>query len=277
MLLLLLGPLLLFGALVLRDRADRQLLLPDLEPAAVAEIELSHGEESLLLRKRAGIGPWEIRSAADAPGDAARIGALLDQLAGLEGRPVDGAAAPEGPPIETPAAAPIEVRLADADGRAIARLAFWNGEARRLVPEGATAGNPASSPVNGPLLKLRANPLLPLWPSPWSNLQPPKIDSSRLARVERITRAGPQPLDDGAAAGVALILGKLTAVQFVPAFDLDWTGAGMLRLTMRDGTVIDAFQTMDRGGRSYVRFESATDAEVEAVRRFAFRTAEPLP
>ena len=254
MLLLLLGSLLAFGWLVVRDRGRQQPLLSGLDRAAVAEIELSHGAETLLLRKRAGIGPWEIRSAADAPGDAAKIGALLDSLASLEGRPIEAAQ------VES---APVGVRLADAEGQTIIRLAFWSGRARRLP--------------DGPLLAVRRLPLLPLWPSPWSSVAPPNIDSSRLARVDRITPEGLQPLDDGAAAGVAFILGKLTAVQFVPAFDLNWTRAKMLRLTLRDGTVINALQTMDGDGRIYLRFESEQDAEVRAVRRFAFRTAQPLP
>jgi len=262
-LVLVLLPLLAFGALAVQDRARQQPLLAEFQPEAVAEIELSHGDQSLLLRKRAGIGPWEILSAADAPGDAARIGTLLDSLARLEGRPIeqDSESGPGN-------AAPVEVRLAGPDGTVIARLAFWSGHARRLD------GSPLDG---GPLLAVREAPLLPLWASPWSNLRPPKIDSTRLARAERITPEGLRPLDDGTAAAIALVLGKLTAVQFVPAFDLNWTRARMLRLTMLDGTRIDAMETTDAAGRIYLRFESPTDEEVRAVRRFAFRTAEPLP
>ena len=190
---------------------------------------------------------------------------MLEDLASLEGKPVeaaDGGARPAGP-------APVEVRLADAEGHDITRIAFWSGQAQRLAAGAATD--------DGPLLTLRRQPQLPLWASPWSSLRPPRIDAARLAKVERFTHDGLQPLGDGAAAGAALVLGKLTAVQFIPAFDLNWTRAEMLRLTMRDGTVIDAAQTADREGRLYLRFESDGDPDVEAVRRFAFRTAEPLP
>lgn len=270
-LVLLLVPLLVFGARAWQDRASQELLLPGLDPLAVAEIELSHGEQELLLKKRVGNGPWEIRSAADAPGDAARIGALLEELATLKGRPQEAAPAQSDPGK----ADAIEVRLSDADGRSLGRLAFWNGRARRFADGNFLVDGTLAE--DGPVLSLRQMPLLPLWASPWSSLQPPRIDSTRLAKVERITPGGLQPLDDGVTAGMALILGKLTAVQFAPAFDFNWTKARMWRLTLRDGTMIEAAETTDNEGRIFIRFDSATDKEVQAVRRFAFRTAEPLP
>ncbi len=247
---------LLFGFLAWQNVRGQQKLLPPFDPAAVARIELEHGDDALLLVRDAADGAWEIRSAADAPVDPARIAAMLRQLSKLSGRPV-------GPGVAAPAGAAVEVRLIDAKGAIIAGGELRAGEARALP--------------DGPRLKIERAPALPLWPSAWSNLQPPRIEAGQVAKVERLTHDGLVALDDSKAARVAKLLAGLSSTGFVPGTEVDWRGAAMLRVTMADGTSIDLAQVPDGEGRFFLRLASDTRADVRESRRLAFVVQEALP
>ncbi|MCG2840484.1 hypothetical protein L6Q21_05765 [Sandaracinobacter sp. RS1-74] len=252
---LLLVPLVVFGFLAVRDQAGRERLLPRFDPADVARLELSRGGEALELR-RAPSGEWTIPSAADVPGDPARIEAALDRLARLDGRPME-AKAPR------PNREPVRLRLLDEQGKPLAEAAFWSREAEALP--------------DGPRLAMEKPPALPLWPSAWSSQQPPRIDPAGVVKAERLTLAGPQPLTDSETAEVATLLGQLSPVGFVAGSRIDWKGARLLRVTLVDGSFIDLAQVPDGEGRYYLRLASDTDAGVRATRRLAFRVSKPLP
>ena len=116
---LLLAPLLIFGVQLARRQSGAEQLLPGLDPDAVARIELARGREQVVLGRRQDTGAWEVLSAADAPGNAARITATLDKLAGLKGRTV-----PEGTPLQR--REPLEIRLAGTP-LAVPGLPVWAG------------------------------------------------------------------------------------------------------------------------------------------------------
>lgn len=253
---LLLAPLIIFGVQLGRREAGTQLLLPGLEPAAVARIELARGREQVVLGRRMDTGAWELLSAADAPGNAVRVNATVERLARLKGRPV-----PAGAPA--PGREPLEVRLSDSKGRALGHAAFWTAEAARL-PDGAR-------------LTIAAVPALPLWQSAWASLEPPRIRAGEVAVVERLGPQGPVALSTDAAVGVARMLGGLSATDFVAGATVSWMGARMLRVRMADGQVIDLQQVPDGEGRFHLRLTSDTRTDVRAARRFAFRVTEPLP
>jgi hypothetical protein len=253
---LMLAPLLIFGVQMARRDAGTQRLLPGLEADAVARIEIARGREQVVLGRRMDTGAWELLSAADAPGDEARIAATLDRLADLRGRPL-----PEGAPPQR--REPLEIRLSDAQGRVLGHAAFWTGEAARLP--------------GGPRLAVDGAPALPLWQSAWASLSPPRIVAGEVAAVERLTPDGPELLPTDAAVEVARMLGGLTATDFVAGASVSWAGARQLRVRMADGQVIDLQQVPDGEGRFHLRLTSDTWTDVRAVRRFAFRVREPLP
>ncbi len=253
---LLLAPVLIFGVQLARRQAGTELLLPDLDRTSVARIELARGREQVVLGKRMDTGAWEVLSAADAPGNDQRIGATIDRLATLRGRPL-----PQGTPRQQ--REPLEIRLSDARGRVLGHAAFWTGEAARLP--------------GGTRLAVGSAPPLPLWQSAWASLTPPRIAPEDVALVERLTPEGPVALPTDAAVGVAKTLAGLTPTDFVAGATVSWMGARQLRVRMADGQVIDVQQVPDGEGRYHLRLTSDTRADVRAARRFAFRVTEPLP
>lgn len=255
MLVLLLAPLLYFGFMALREQAGLERLFSRIDTADVARIELSHQAQTLVLAKGAD-GQWRVPSAADAPGDPAKIEAALKRLAAIEGKPLEASA--PSPPRE-----PVVVRLFDGKGAPLAQAAFWSREGR-LLPEGAR-------------LALEKPPALPLWPSAWSSQKAPRIDPAKVLKAERLTPEGPVALPDKEAAAVAAILGKLSPTDFVAASSVDWTGARMVRVTLVDGKAIDLAQVPDGEGRHHLRLASDTDADVRSSRKLAFRVSEVLP
>lgn len=259
---LLLAPVLFFGFVALREQVGRERALPHFSPDEVARIELSHAGEELVLSRKAAAGPdgaqWSIPTAADAPGDAARIRAALVRLAKLEGKPVDSDA-----PAPAAKREPVILRLLDAKGKPLAEAAFWSREVRPIP--------------DGPLLAIEKPPALPLWPSAWSSQKPPRIDPSTVVKAERLTPEGPVALPDSDAAEIAAMLGGLSAGDFVAASGVDWMGARMVRVTLLDGSAIDLAQVPDGEGRFHLRLASDTRADVRASRRLAFRVSKALP
>lgn len=253
---LLLAPILIFGARLARSEIGTERLLPGLEQEAVYRIEIARGREQVVLGRRIDTGRWELLSAADAPGDDARIAATLDRLAKLKGRPVAEGAPP-------PRREPLEIRLSDRSGNELGHLAFWTEEAMRLP--------------GGPRLAIAEAPPLPLWQSAWSSLTPPRIEPGEVAAVERLTPEGPVALSTDAALPVAKMLGNLAATDFVAGATVSWAGARLLRVRMVDGSAIDLQQVPDGEGRFHLRLTSDTRTDVRAARRFAFRVREPLP
>jgi hypothetical protein len=253
---LMLAPLLIFGAQILRREAGTERLLPGLDTEAVARIEIARGREQVVLGRRIDTGAWEVLSAAEAPGNAARIEAVVARLARLKGAPL-----PAGTPPQS--REPLEIRLSDVKGRVLGHAAFWTSEAARL-PDGTR-------------LAISDAPALPLWQSAWASLTPPKIMASEVAVVERLSPEGPVPLSTEEAVGVAKMLGGLTATDFVAGATVRWMGARTLRVRMADGQLIDLQQVPDGEGRFHLRLTSDTRTDVRATRRFAFRVSDPLP
>ncbi|MFN7399973.1 MAG: hypothetical protein ACK5SX_13170 [Sandaracinobacter sp.] len=256
LLVLLLAPVLIFGARLLRQEVGAERLLPGLERDAVARIEIARGREQVVLARRLDTGAWEVLSAAEAPGDAARIAATIDRLARLKGKPL-----PPGKPPQS--REPLQVRLSDAKGTSLGHAAFWTYEAARLP--------------GGERLAIADAPALPLWQSAWSSLQPPRIVAGEVAAVERLTAEGPVALSTDAAVEVARMLGGLQATDFVSGATVSWAGASLLRVRMADGTVIDLQQVPDGEGRFHLRMTSDTRTDIRAARRYAFRVEKPLP
>lgn len=259
-LLLLLVPVVIFTAIAIADDATIMPLLPDLDLSRVAQVELSHdGDLLLLVRNRGAQGAgWQIRSAADAPGNVALIEDTLERIATIKGRP-----RPPAAQDDAPARLPVEVRLLDEHGSQLAITAFWEDRAQ-VQPD-------------GPDLTIARPPALPLWPSAWSSLAAPRINIDRIAHVQRLTATGPERLDDTEAAQMALALGRLSARGFVAGADVDWQGSRMWRVRLADGQTLDLAQVADGEGHFFVRLSSADLADVQASQRFAFRMAESLP
>jgi hypothetical protein len=253
---LFLAPVILFGAQILQREAGAERLLPGVEADKVARVELARGREQVVLARRMDTGQWEVLSAADAPGDAARIGAAIEALVALKGRPV-----PEGAP--PPRREPLEVRLSDQTGEVLGHAGFWTGEAARLP--------------SGKRIVVADTPALPLWQSAWSSLRPPVIVPGEVAAVERLTPDGPVALSTDEAVAVARLLGGLSATDFVGGATVSWAGARLLRVRMADGSAIDLQQVPDGEGRFHLRLTSDTRTDVRAARRFAFRVGAELP
>jgi hypothetical protein len=253
---LLLAPLLIFGVQLARREAGTEALLPGLDRAEVARIEIARGRDQVVLARRMDTGAWEVLSAADAPADDARIATAIDRLARLKGRPV-----PPGTPAQP--REPLEVRLSDAKGASLGHAAIWHSEAARLP--------------SGERLAIANAPALPLWQSAWSSLQPPRIPAEEVALVERLTPEGPVALSTDEAVVVAQMLDGLAREDFVAGATVSWAGARLLRVRMADGQAIDLQQVPDGEGRYHLRLTSDTRTDVRAARRFAFRVTEPLP
>lgn len=225
---------------------------------SVWRIEMARGRDQVVLARRADTGGWIIASAADAPGNAARIEALIDRLRRLSGLPL------EGPPSAREA---LEVRLSGRDGRVLGHAGFLTGAAQARD----SAGRPA-----GPWIALAQTPALPLWPSAWSSLEPPRIEAARVAGVDRIRVGGRERLAVAEAARVALRLERLSPVGFVAAASVNWAGAEAFRVTLADGQAIDVQTVPDGEGGFFLRLTSDTLPEVRAARAFAFRLPEAL-
>lgn len=202
---------------------------------------------------RGGAG-WQLTSAANAPGDNAKILAAIDALASLRGSAAT-TLLPEGGAV-------LEVRLLDAKGIVLGALAVRPGLARRLP--------------DGPWLAVDRMPALPVWPSAWSTLQPPQIAPGEVAAVARLTPAGPQSLSTAAAAEVAMMLDGLVAADFVAGASINWAGARLARVTLADGATIDLQQVPDGQGRYHLRLTSDQRADVRAARQWAFRVRNQL-
>lgn len=219
-------------------------------------IELSHERQTLILVRQDEKAPWLIETAAMAPADPDRVNAALARWAALDGKSTGaGAAVPPRPPVT--------LRLKDGRDRTLAQAAFWSGAARRLP--------------DGWLVAIPKPPALPLWPSAWSSVQPPRLDPSLIVKAERLMASGPVALSDAATADIAAMLGRLSAGDFAAGSAVDWAGARLARVTLVDGTVTDLAQVPDGEGRYYLRLASDTRADVRATRKLAFRVSEPLP
>ncbi len=250
---LIVAPMVLLAGLIGWQRLGQDSLLPGLDVADVEMIELERaGEKLVIIREGEG---WIIPSAADAPGDSARIERALDGLKAARGTPLGekGEARRE----------PLKLRLLGRNGKPVAEAAFWTGVGQSLP--------------DGPLLQLVAMPALPSWPSAWSSLQAPRVDPATVASVAQLTTDGIEPLDANAAVAVAKMLGGLSATGFVAASDVNWAGGHMLRVTLTDGRTIDLLQVPDGEQRYFLRLASDNVQTVRETRRFAFRVSDPLP
>jgi hypothetical protein len=233
--------------------------MPDLPGAdAVVRIEMARGRDQVVLARRADTDGWIVASAADAPGDVARIEALVSRLGRLSGPPLEGPPSPREP---------LEVRLTGRDGRVLGHAGFLTGAAQARDGSGRPAG---------PWIALSQTPALPLWPSAWSSLTPPRIVAAQVAHVDRIRADGRERLPVPEAARVALRLERLSAVGFVDAARVNWAGAEAFRVTLADGQAIDLQTVPDGEGGFFLRLTSDTLAEVRAARGFAFRLPESL-
>jgi hypothetical protein len=254
---LLLAPILLLGGLELKRTLGTERLLPGIgSPSEVARIEIARGREQVVLVRRIDTGAWEILSAADAPGDSARIEAAIARLATLRGEPLPADAPP-------PKREPLQVRLTDKAGTEIGHAAFWTGEGQALP--------------DGERIALVNSPALPLWPSAWTSLVPPAIAPGKVAAAQRLSADGPVelPLDETTA--VARMLGSLSARDFMGSTSVNWAGARQVRVLMADGSSIDLQQVPDGDGRFFLRMTSDSRADVRQARRYAFRVSESLP
>ncbi len=261
-LLLIVLPILLFGVALLRpvDRADR--LFPALgQPATIARIELARGTAQVVLARRADTGDWAVLSAADAPGDARRIDALLDALARARTWPLpDGQSAD---PRE-----PVELRLTRADGSVAGHVGVWEGQAERRD----AGGRP-----EGARLAVSGLPALPLWQSAWAAIEMPELAAASVARMERLDAGARIPVDPAATAETALALERLGQQDFVAAALINWAGARLYRLTLADGTAID-LQAVPEGKAGWrIRITSDDRADVRLVRAYAFLLPVALP
>lgn len=243
--------------LLLLSGGGREAIFPGLDPASVSRIEMQQGDTRLEMRR--GDSGWVVASAADAPGNAARIDAMIDSMAHLRGRTAANPAAQRRPPLS--------LMFRDASGRSLGAAGFWSGEAQRLGPNGEP----------GQRLTLAETPALPLWPSAWSSLRAPSIAPGAVRSAERITPDGAVQLPPSDAAAANMILSELASPGFVAASDLNWTGSPMLRLHLKDGSIVDAQQTQSGDGQMYVRMASDTRADVRAARLFAFPVRRALP
>lgn len=248
-------PFLILALLALfQDQGTR--LFPDLDPATVTHVELSHQGNALHLQRQ-GDG-WILVSAANAPGDTVRIGRLLTALARITGEPLASLPAPRTPPLV--------VTLRDEGGAILGKAAFRSGEAARLMPDGSMVSRIAVARL----------PALPLWPSAWSSLEPPEITRDTIRHIWLTGGAAPMELNAADTAIVADILSRLSAHGFAAAADLDWADARQLRVQLTDGTMINV-RAIEIDDRWFVRLLSDERADLRAAGAFAFAAPQPLP
>jgi hypothetical protein len=153
-----------------------------------------------------------------------------------------------------------------AAGNRLGAAAFRPGAAAVLGADGA----------RGPWRVPDRMPALPLWPSAWTSLVAPVIPAASVVTAVELTAGGPRPLDPAATERIAAALARLSARGFAAASSVDWAGARLLRLGLRDGGTIDLQTVPDGNGGAWLRLTSDTRADVRAVRRYAFRSVQPL-
>jgi hypothetical protein len=232
-------------------------LFPDLDRVEqVAKVEMARGREQVVLARRADTGAWSVLSAADAPGNEARITATLQALKGLRGKGEPGGA--EDPRIE-----PLELRLSDASDRVLGHARILPGKAIRAE--------------DGMVIPLEQMPALPLWQSAWSDLEPPRIRPADIVAVHRIGPNGRELLDDGGKAAVADMLDTLTAQGFMAAATVPWASARTVQLTMADGALVDIQQVPLSDRMHLIRMTSDSRPDIRVAREWAFRTTRTLP
>jgi len=216
---LLLVPVLIFGAQLLRQEVGAERLLPGLKQDAVARIEIARGREQVVLARRLDTGAWEVLSAAEAPGDAARIAATIDRLARLKGKPLQ----PGTPPQSRE---PLQVRLSDAKGTSLGHAAFWTYEAARLP--------------GGERLAIADAPALPLWQS--ASEGPVALSTDAAVEVARML-GGLQATDFVSGATVSWAGASLLRVRMADGSVIDLQqvpdGEGRFHLRMTSDTRTD--------------------------------------
>lgn len=243
------------AVLLFLTRGTGEALFPGLDPAEIGAIDMERAGHGVRL-VRAGEA-WVIDSAAGAPADPKRVDALVDRLRRLRlGRP----AAP-APDIE-----PVRLLLHDRNGNRLGAAAFRPGAAAVLGADGAL----------GPWRVPDRMPALPLWPSAWTSLVAPAIPVASVATAVELTAGGARPLDPARREQIAVALGRLSARGFVAASSIDWAGARLLRVGLRDGSTVDLQTVPDGRGGAWVRLTSDTRADIRAARRYAFRSVHPL-
>lgn len=246
---LVLVPILAFGTAQVAQIAGTKRLFPDLKSETqVARIEIARGREQVVLVRRADTGQWEILSAADAPGDDRRIIAFIERMRALRGAPARTAPSPREP---------LEVRLTNAAGEALAHAGFWTGEAIRRS--------------DGQRLTLQQTPAIPLWPSAWSSLKPPPFAPTDIRQVDRLTADGLAPATPQSGADISRILASLSSIGFVAGSSLRWQQANSYRVQLADGREIDVQIVRAEDGARYVRLTADADPAIRALRRYAFR------
>lgn len=250
-------PFLIFGLAALWHGQMTEALFPDMPGAKdIGRIEIARGTEQIVLHRKLDTGAWVLLSADDAPGDKARIEAVLKALRDLRGTPV----ATDTP---LPRREGLELRLSDRKGREVGHAVFWTGQASRL-PEQRR-------------LDLRKIPALPLWPSAWSTLEPPKIAADDIVSATRITPGTAVALAEPEVRALAKLLSELSATGFVPARQVNWAAADYVQAKTRSGALIEVQAAPAGQGSYHVRLTSDSLPGVRAVRAFAFQAPAGLP
>lgn len=234
-------------------------LFPEADPADITSIEIRANNQQVTLARK-GDG-WILPSAADAPGDTARIEGTLKALLRLAGDPLP----PEQP---APTREPLTVTLRGANGMNLGTAGFWAGEAARIDATGATE------------LRLAVDdlPALPHWPSAWSSLRPPAIPAASVLSASDITPDGMTALDTAQTQAVARMLAGLSAQGFDSAANINWAGSRLIRVELRDGASID-LQLRPADGQGWLlRLTSDDRPDIRDLRHYAFRTqTAPIP
>lgn len=250
-------PFLIFGLVALWRGQMTEALFPQMPGAGdIGRIEIARGTDQVVLHRKLDTGAWVLLSADAAPGDKERIEATLEALRDLRGTPV----ATDTP---LPRREGLELRLSDRKGKEVGHAVFWTGQASRL-PEQRR-------------LDLQHIPALPLWPSAWSTLEPPKIAADDIVSATRIIPGAAVALAEPKVQALAKQLSELSATGFVPARRMNWAAADYVQAKTRSGALIEVQAVPAGQGRYLVRLTSESLPEVRAVRDFAFQTPVGLP
>jgi len=250
-------PFIIFGLQALWRATQTEVLFPAMPGARdIGRIEIARGTEQVVLHRKLDTGAWVLLSAEDAPGDKARIEATLEALRALRGEPVAAG-------MPAPRREGLELRLSDRKGREVGHAIFWTGEASRL-PDRRRLG-------------LQQIPALPLWPSAWSTLQPPKIAPEDIVSATRISPGKAEPLSASQVRALSNLLAGLSATGFVPARQVNWAAADYVQAVTRSGALIEVQAAPAGKGEYHLRLTSDRLPEVRAVRAFAFQSQTGLP